>query len=98
MWNIITIKSGDALLVDKGFTIQHILLTNQATIFISLFLGQRDAFIKEEVMLTNRIARARIHVERFNERLKKIRILDRVIPLNLTSNRFPDGLCCLLSC
>ena len=92
------INPGDALLVDKGFTIQHLLLTKQATIFIPPFLMKRDAFTKEEVMLTKRIAQARIHVERFNERLKKIRILDRVIPLNLTSNRFPDGLCCLLSC
>ena len=99
MWNIITIKSGDALLVDKGFTIQHILLTNQATIFISLFLGQRDAFIKEEVMLTNRIARARIHVERFNERLKKFRILDCVLPLNLRpiASQMVYVACCLVN-
>ena len=62
------INPGDDLLVDKGFTIQHLLLTKQATIFIPPFLGKRDAFTKEEVMLTKRIAKARIHVERFNER------------------------------
>ena len=44
---------------------------------------KRDAFTKEEVMLTKRIAKARICVKRFNECLKKIRILDCVIPLNL---------------
>ena len=52
-------------------SIQHLLLTMQATIFIPPFLGKRDAFTKEEVMLT----KARIHVERFNERLKNLELL-----------------------
>ena len=78
------INPGDSLLVDKGFTIQDLLLPIQATIHIPPFLGKRDAFTKEEVMLTKRIAKARIHVERFNERLKKFRLLDRVIPLVLS--------------
>ncbi|XP_066930978.1 uncharacterized protein [Clytia hemisphaerica] len=73
----------DSFLVDKGFTIQHLLLPKQATIFIPPFLGKRKKFTKQEIILTKRIAKARIHVERFNERLKKFRLLDRVIPLNL---------------
>ena len=64
-------------------SIQHLLLTIQATIFIPPSLGKRDAFTKEEVMLTKQIAKARIHVERFDERLKKFRIIDRIVPLNL---------------
>ena len=79
------INQGDALLVDKGFTIQDILLKKQATIFIPPFLGKRSAFTKEEELLTKRIAQARIHVERFNERLKKFRLISNVIPLNLAS-------------
>ena len=39
MWNIIT-NPGDALLVDKEFTIQHLLLTKQTTIFIHLSWGK----------------------------------------------------------
>ena len=93
MWNITT-NPGDALLFDKGFTIQHILLTKQRAIFIPPFLGKRDAFTKKEVMLTKRIAKARICVERFNECLKKNRILDCVIPLNL---RPIASICCFLS-
>ena len=73
----------DSFLVDKGFTVQHLLLRKQATIFIPPFLGKREKFTKEEVILTKRIAKARIHVERFNERLKKFRLLDRIIPLSL---------------
>ena len=75
------INPSDALLVDKG--VYTTSFTHNATIFIPPFLGKRDAFTKEEVMLTKQIAKARIHVERFNERLKKFRILDRIIPLNL---------------
>ncbi|XP_066928361.1 uncharacterized protein [Clytia hemisphaerica] len=73
----------DSFLVDKGFTVQHLLLPKQATIYIPPFLGQREKFTKEEVLLCKRIAKARIHVERFNERLKRFRLLDRVIPLTL---------------
>lgn len=73
----------DSFLVDKGFTVQHLLLPKQATIFIPPFLGKRKKFTKQEIILTKRIAKARIHMERFNERLKKFRLLDRVIPLNL---------------
>ena len=73
----------DSFLVGKGFTMLHLLLPKQATIFIPPFVGKRKKFTKEEVMLTKRIAKARIHVERFNERLKKFRLLDRIIPLSL---------------
>lgn len=78
------INPNDLLLVDKGFTVQHLLLAKQATIEIPAFLGKRDKFTKEEILATKRIAKARIHVERFNERLKKFRLLDRTIPLNLS--------------
>ena len=64
------VRPGDAFLVDKGFTVQDILLSKQATIFIPPFLGKREMFTKEEILVTKRIAKARIHVERFNERLK----------------------------
>ena len=77
------INPGHALLVDKGSTVQHLLLKKQAAILIPPFFGKRDTSTKEEVMLTKGIAKARKHVERFNERLKKFRTLDRVIPLNL---------------
>ena len=66
---------GNLLLVDKGYTRPHLLLRKQATIFIQPFLGKRDAFTKEEVMLNKRIAKARIHAERFNERLKNLEFL-----------------------
>ena len=77
------INPNDSFLVDKGFTIQHLLVSKQATKFIPPFSGKQEKFTKEEVLLTKRIARAQIHVERFNERLKRFRLPDRKIPLSL---------------
>ena len=82
------INPNDSFLVDKGFTVQHLLLSKQATIFIPPFLGSRDKFTKEELMMLKRIAKARIHVERFNERLKQFRLLDKIIPLSLAPLAF----------
>lgn len=77
------VNPGDSFLIDKGFNIQDLLLPKQATIFIPPVLGDRSAFTKEEVILTKRIAKAIIHVERFNERLKKFRLLEGVVSLIL---------------
>ncbi|XP_057292562.1 uncharacterized protein LOC130621275 [Hydractinia symbiolongicarpus] len=55
------VNPGDNFLVDKGFTVQDVLLSKQATIFIPPFLGKRDSLTKEEIMLTKRIAKARMH-------------------------------------
>nr|XP_047140900.1 uncharacterized protein LOC124815972 [Hydra vulgaris] len=78
------INPEDIFLVDKGFKIQHLLLEKEATLFIPTFLGKGEKFTAEEIMLTKKIAKARIHIERFNERLKKFRMIDCVIPQSLT--------------
>ena len=64
------IRPGDSVMVDRGFTVQELLLPKQATIFIPPFLAGREKLSEEEEILTKRITKARIHVERFNERLK----------------------------
>ena len=64
------INCGDSLLVDKGFTIQDLVLAQQAGVFIPPFLRKRDSFAKEEDILTKRRGKAHIHMQRFNERLK----------------------------
>lgn len=79
------IEPGDLLLLDKDFTVQDQLLSRQATSKLPVFLGKRDSLTKEGEMSTRRVAKARIHVERFNERLKKFRLLKKVIPLSLCS-------------
>ena len=77
------IEPGDVILADKGFPIQDLLTPKQASIIIPAFLGKRNSLPKEEEMGTRRMAKARIHVERFNERLKKFRLIGNVIPLSL---------------
>ena len=63
---------------------QDQLLLRQATIKIPAFLGKRDNHTKEEEMTTKRIANARIHVGRYNDRLKKFGLLSKTIPLSLS--------------
>ena len=63
------INPGEAVMVDKGFTVAELLLPKQATLFIPPFLGSRSQFTTEELILNKRIAKARIYVERYNERL-----------------------------
>ena len=93
------INPGDSLLADKGFTVQDLLLPKQATIYIPPFLGKRDSFTKEEIIQTKRIAKARIHVERFNERLKTFRLIDRTIPQTLgpIASQLVYAACCLVN-
>ena len=93
------IEPGDVLLVDKGFTVQDQLLSRQATIKIPAFLGKRDNLTKEEGMTTRRIAKARIHVERYNDRLKKFGLLSKTIPLSLSpvASQMVYVACCLVN-
>ena len=92
------INNGDSLLVNKGFTVQDLLTPLQATVFIPPFLGKLATFTKEEILLTKRIANARIHVEWSNERLKKFRLLDKTIPLTLVPIALQFAFLCLLTC
>ena len=93
------IQPGDVVLVDKGFRIQELLYSRQATIAIPAFLGKRDQLTKEEELTTRRIAKARIHVERFNDRIKKFRLIGRTIPLSLTplASQLVYVACCLVN-
>ena len=47
-----------------------------------IFKGRKSLSAAEELE-TRRIAKARIHVERFNERLKQFQLVSRRIPLSL---------------
>ena len=78
---------------------QDQLLSRQATIKIPAFLGKRDNLTKEEEMTTRRIAKARIHVERYNDRLKKFGLLSKTIPLSLSpvASQMVYVACCLVN-
>ena len=78
------INPGDLVLADRGFTVTDLLNEKQAHLNIPAFLKGRTKLTPKEELLTRKIARARIHVERFNERLKKFRLISGRIPLNIS--------------
>ena len=74
------IGPGDVVLADKGFTIHDLLAEKDATLVIPPFLKDKGQLTPEQLALTKIIARARIHVERYNDRVKNFKILDQTIP------------------
>ena len=70
-------QAGDLLLADKGFTIY-----DQVPLGVNLnippFLSGKSQFTPEEAKLCQKIACARIHVERANERIKNFEILRHI--------------------
>lgn len=70
-------KSGDLILADKGFTI-HRLLPEGVNLNIPPFLTGKAHFTPQEAQLCRKIGRARIHVERANERIKNFEILRHI--------------------
>lgn len=93
------INPGDLVLADRGFLIEDFLMARQATLNIPPFLGKRSKFTAQEELQTRRIAKARIHVERVIERVKKFKLLSGNIPLSLTqiSDQMVFVACCLVN-
>jgi hypothetical protein len=74
---------GDMILADRGFNIDDLCTEKEVSLVIPPFRQGKEAFSNEELLKTKLIARARVHVERFNERIKNFKLLQGVIPLNL---------------
>ena len=77
------LQPNDLVMVDRGFTVQDLLNPIQVELKIPSFLKGRGSLTAAEELETRRIAKARIHVERFNELLKQFKLLSRRIPLSL---------------
>ena len=58
----------DIILADRGFTVQDLLNPLQAKLMIPAFLKGRKNLSAAEELSTRKIAKARIHIERFNQR------------------------------
>jgi len=89
------LEPGDMVLADKGFTI-HKLLPPGVHLNIPPFLIGKSQYTPAEVQLCRRIGRARIHVERANERIKNYSILKHIPHAyrNISSKLFQ--VCCVL--
>ena len=82
------LERGDVVCADRGFTIENLLVERGATLVIPPFKGKNEALSLEEEAATRVIARARIHIERFNQRMKLFQFLSGPIShkkLNLLS-------------
>ena len=75
------IQPDDVVLADRGFLIEDLLKEKKAKLVIPPFLSGRRQFSLNETQLTKVIAKARIHVERFMERLKNFKFFVGVISL-----------------
>ncbi|XP_074613320.1 uncharacterized protein LOC141873274 [Acropora palmata] len=74
----------DLILADRGFTVEHLVNPLQAKIRIPAFLKGRKSFTAHEELESRKIAKPRIHIERFNQRLKQFKLVGRKIPLSLS--------------
>ena len=74
------IHKGDVICADRGFTIENLLVEKGATLVIPPFLSGKASLSIEEEAITRIISRARIHIERFNERMKIFRFLNGPFP------------------
>jgi len=90
-------QSGDLILADKGFTV-HEQLPTGVNLNLPPFLAAKSKFTTEEAKLCYKIARARIHVERANERIKNYDILNH-IPSHYRplSTKIFQVCCCLVN-
>lgn len=77
------LTAGDAIMVDKGFTISDLTTPKAVKLIIPPFKKANKQFSKKDVLLTKDIAMCRIHVERQMERIKNFRILQGNIPISM---------------
>jgi len=71
---------GDAVMTDKGFLIDDVCFKHNVKLIRPPFLSKKVQFSKEEAILNAKIARARVHIERSNQRLKEFSILSTKVP------------------
>lgn len=74
------LEPGDAIMVDRGFLIDSVCQLNKWKLIRPPFLGQNKQFSKEESTYTAKVAAARVHIERSNQRLKVFKILGDTLP------------------
>lgn len=77
------LEPGDLVMADRGFTVRELMNPRQVQLMIPAFLKGRKSLTAAEELETRRIAKARIHVERFNEHLEQVRLVSRKLPLSL---------------
>ena len=93
------LNPGDVVVADRGFKIHDLCAKKGAKVIIPPFLDGRDCLTIEEEIETKLISKSRIHVERFNERFKKYRLLQGIVSLKLAPllSQIVFITCCLVN-
>ena len=79
------IEADDLIMADREFTIRDDLLFRNVTLEIPPPSAELQQISRSNVLKTEKIANARIHVERAINRMKWFKILSSVLPLSLIS-------------
>lgn len=74
------LEAGDEIMADKGFLIQDLLTPIGVRLNIPPFLDSRTQMPADDVLLTKKIAKLRVHVERAIGRIKECHILHSTLP------------------
>ncbi|XP_018404574.1 PREDICTED: uncharacterized protein LOC108781159 [Cyphomyrmex costatus] len=77
------LQPGNAVMVDRGFLIDDMCQINGWKCIRPPFLKNKKQFTKSEAILTSKIACARVHIERSNQRIKAFQIVGSRLPVNL---------------
>ncbi|KAI4485063.1 hypothetical protein M0802_012804 [Mischocyttarus mexicanus] len=77
------LEPGDAVMVDRGFLIDEICEKNEWKCIRPPFLKEKKQLSKEKDLLTTKVAKARVHIKRSNQRIKTFKILASVLPSTL---------------
>ncbi|XP_046614165.1 uncharacterized protein LOC124302258 [Neodiprion virginianus] len=77
------LEKGEAIMVDKGFRVDKLCKEKDIKLIRPPFKKEQLQFTREESRLNAKIARARVHVERSNQRLKVFKVLGSRMPIGL---------------
>ena len=92
------LEPGDEVMADKGFIIHNLLIPRGIRLNIPPFLQKNMQMAANDVFLTKKIARLRVHVERAIGRVKEYKILQDTLPASMwDSISNVIYVCCMLS-
>lgn len=81
------VGQGDVYLVDRGFRREELFAAKGASILIPSFTKGKKQLSGEDVTLSRKLSRVRIHVERSIQRLKSFRAFQTVLPINFIKKK-----------
>lgn len=83
-FTLVKLEPMDDVMADRGFNLRDLVTKRKATLNIPSFAKGKQLSTKT-CTKTRRIASLRIHVERAIQRMKKIRLLQGVVPITIAA-------------